>query len=309
MYKKIQFLFGAIALLFTVNAQAISINFDYSYDSTGFFDIGTSNGQLARNLMQDAGNFFATRITDQLGAITPGGVNTFDINFFNPSDTTNPVNQTINNFTVAANTLTVFVGADNLGGSLGLGGPGGYSIGGTAAFTNSVNRGQGVVDNPGAVDFAPWGGSISFNSTSNWYFDTDSTTDEAFGGNDFYSVALHELGHVLGFSTADSWTNQVSGGNFNGTNSVAANGGPVALDGTSHWAPGTTSLVNGIIQEAAMDPDLTTGTRKRFTDLDMAALFDIGWEVSATPVPVPPAILLFTTGLLGLVSQRKKAFA
>ena len=38
-------------------------------------------------------------------------------------------------------------------------------------------------------------------------------------------------------------------------------------------------------QEAAMDPDLQNGTRKRLTALDAAALKDIGWDVA----PPPPA--------------------
>jgi hypothetical protein len=32
-------------------------------------------------------------------------------------------------------------------------------------------------------------------------------------------------------------------------------------------------------QEAAMDPDVQNGTRKRFTELDAAAMKDIGWDV------------------------------
>ena len=49
----------------------------------------------------------------------------------------------------------------------------------------------------------------------------------------------------------------------------------------AHWANGTQSVVYGgsTAQEAAMDPDLQNGTRKRFTELDAAAMKDIGWEV------------------------------
>jgi hypothetical protein len=56
-----------------------------------------------------------------------------------------------------------------------------------------------------------------------------------------------------------------------------------------------------------MDPTITIGTRKVFTDLDMAALDDIGWEV--TPVPVPAAVYLFGSGLLGLLglARRRRA--
>ena len=34
-----------------------------------------------------------------------------------------------------------------------------------------------------------------------------------------------------------------------------------------------------------MDPEITTGTRKRLTKLDAAALTDIGWSVVAPPPP------------------------
>ena len=55
----------------------------------------------------------------------------------------------------------------------------------------------------------------------------------------------------------------------------------------AHWANSTMSVVYGgsTAQEAAMDPDLQNGTRKRFTALDAAALKDIGWEVIAPPPP------------------------
>jgi hypothetical protein len=40
-----------------------------------------------------------------------------------------------------------------------------------------------------------------------------------------------------------------------------------------------------LAQEAAMDPDVTTGTRKRLTSLDAAALRDIGWSINEPPPP------------------------
>src|SRR5262249_28275404 len=73
----------------------------------------------------------------------------------------------------------------------------------------------------------------------------------------------------------------VSGGQFRGPAALTVNSGlplRVSPDG-GHWAEGTSSA--GV--EAAMDPSLTTGTRKPFSELDFAALRDVGWQVRPTP--------------------------
>ncbi len=289
------------ALVFAAgSSQAITIDFDYTYDSNGFFADASR-----KTILESAGNFFETRLTDSLSAITSSGINQFDAIFSQPD---NGSITTLNGYSVAADTLVIFVGGRDLGGStLGQGGPGGYSATGTLAFTNTVaSRGE-----PGVftfTDFAPWGGSITFDTDSSWYFDSDLSTTESFSGSDFYSVALHEIGHVLGLGIADSWDNLISDGSFTGSNATSVYGSDVPLTSTeSHWAEGTSSFVDGIAQEAAMDPTITIGTRKVFTDLDMAALDDIGWEV--TPVPVPAAVYLFGSGLLGLLglARRRRA--
>ena len=53
-----------------------------------------------------------------------------------------------------------------------------------------------------------------------------------------------------------------------------------------------------------MTPSILNGTRQLFTDLDVAALNDIGWDIA--PVPLPPALYLFGVGLLGLFSVARK---
>jgi len=286
-------------------AQAISIKFDYSYDTNNFF-----SSQPRKDALDTAANYFENRLGDSLGAITSTGSNHFNASFFNPATGTST---TISDFNVAADTLTVYAGGRALSGStIGQGGPGGYSISarGTSQqiqdfFDASASRGQGngtesATKGTTATDFAPWGGAITFDTGAAWYFDSDVSSVESFSGNDFYSVALHELAHLLGFGTADSWFNKVNSGNFTGDSS-----GTVALQpDNSHWKDGTLSLVNSVRQETAMDPSITTGTRKYMTDLDMAALSDIGWEVSA--VPVPAAVYFFGSALLGLGAFRKK---
>lgn len=275
-------------LTYAPGAWAFDIFFDYTFDTNNFFSTVES-----QNTLEAAASYFESIIQDDLTAIDsdpgPGG-NDFSTVFSNPADGSSVG---FDHFDVPADTIIVYVGGRDLGGALGLGGPGGFGVSGTATFVdNAISRGEGggspsAVQGVTATDFAPWGGSISFDTTTDWYFDDDVSTDVdiPFDSFDFYSVALHELGHVLGIGTADSWNNQIdtttTPNTFTGTNATAANGGAVvALAGSGHWAEGTLSTVNGNTQEAAMDPTIANGQRKRFTELDNAALEDIGWELA-----------------------------
>jgi hypothetical protein len=286
-------------------AEAAIVTFDYSLDTSGFF---TANG-AAKASLEAAGEFLGSRLADTLDSIVSAGNDHFNARLWHPA-TGNLT--TLSDYSVAADTLVVFVGARDLGGSLGIGGPGGWTASGSSAFFSTVRtRGEGDTSNTDgnvvpAVDFAPWGGSISFGSTAAWYFDPDPSSVESFPGlNDFHSVALHELGHVLGFGLADSWQNKVSGNSFVGAHAMAAYGGSaVPLSGDSaHWQEGIQSLYLNDTQETLMDPSLLVGSRKYFTNLDLAALADIGWEV--VPVPLPPAALLFLSGVAVLAIRRR----
>lgn len=224
---------------------------------------------------------------------------------------------------IAADTVIVYVGGTNLLGSstLGEAGPAAFSWNASIAggdqglfddwVDNVTSRGQGdgtrestynVQGQSTAIDTALWGGTISFNNVSSWYFDADPSTDEAFSGNDFYSVALHELGHVLGVGTADAWFNLVDFNlaTFNGTEASAEQGGPVPLADAGHFAFGLTSTVDGTSQEVALDPNLTQNTRKRFTDLDWAALEDIGWQVEPPTEQIAEQVAVPTVGVFHL---------
>lgn len=266
-------------LLLTLN-----IAFDYRYDTTGFF-----SSQQRRDVLEAAASTFEERITDDLTAITPGGSNSWNAVFINP--TTN-VQVTLPNLTVPADTIIVFPGARNLPSGLGLGGPGGFNGGGSATFLNNLQtRGEAGVNPSGTndTDFALWGGTIAFDNAVTWNFSVDAPVA---GQNDLFSVALHELAHVLGFGTSDSFTNKINSSNrFTGTEAVAAFGGTIPMRedqagnlDQGHYADNTTGRLPGtqIEQESAMDPQVTTGTRKLLTDIDWGALDDLGWDV--TPV-------------------------
>lgn len=266
--------------------------------------------------------FFSDILTDDFDAIVPSGGNTWSANVFNPGG---GGALSIPNLTVAGNSVIIFAGGQALGGdTLGQGGPGGFSATGTtlAWFDTLFRRGESGTTEFSAVpnnawqstapdEFAPWGGSITFDSDGtadsigsyNWHY--DHTTSPTGSQADFYSVAIHELGHALGLGTSDAWSTHIVGApfssQFNGAASVAANGGVMPalqtdLDPPGHWIEGLDSIIYGTTtpQETAMDPSVTLGTRKLFTELDVASLSDIGWSI--IPEPSAAALLLLGAG-------------
>ncbi|MGY8733937.1 MAG: matrixin family metalloprotease, partial [Pirellulales bacterium] len=267
-------------------ADGLSIVLDYSLDTNNFF-----NDQTRKDTLERAATVLESRINDELTAITPSGGNNWDATFTHPGT---GASHQLTNLTIPLGSLVIFVGARNIG-SLGVGGPGGFQASGTSAFLDSIiTRGQTGIDSNNSLnttDYAPWGGHITFDTSPTWNFGDDQPST---GENDFFSVALHEIGHVLGVGTANSWDNLVNGSNlFTGSASAAANGGNVPLaSGSSHWNNDQASTLTntGAVQEAAMDPNLTVGTRKQFTVLDWAALDDIGWEIADTFAPTIDAI-------------------
>jgi hypothetical protein len=258
----------------------VSIALNYTYDTNNFF-----NTQARRDLLQLAADVLASRLDDTLTAIQPSGTNTWSAQFSNPAT---GATQAVSNLNVPSNTITVFAGGRDLPtGQLGIGGPGGFSAGGTQAWLNTVRgRGQAGALLAPQTDVGPWGGSITFDTVgTNWNFGRGAvgiTSTQA----DFFSVALHELGHVLGINSGTAFTRYVTATNlFTGPNAVARNRGvgvPVAPD-RAHWANGTRYGAG----EVSLDPALLLGTRKLTTELDFAGLKDVGWQVT------PPSAAAF----------------
>ncbi|WP_197451620.1 fibronectin type III domain-containing protein [Rosistilla oblonga] len=258
---------------------AVDIVFDYSYDDSGFFDTD------AKAALERAATDYETRLLDTLTAIpAPTAGNSWTASFQDP-ETGSTVN--LQNLQLAENEVRVFVGSRNLTGSTLGKASAGYGVQYTDPnWVDTVLwRGQS-----GANEQSTWGGSIAFDTSPTWHFDVGLPTS---GTTDFYSVALHELGHIFGISNqpGNTWTSLTKslselstadqalvdnepGDYFTGPKSVALYGSPIPVDG-GHFEHD----VSYAGAEAALDPSLTTGTRKPMSPLDWTTLDDIGWDI------------------------------
>lgn len=264
------------------------------------------------------------------GTAPDGSSCTFDfkLNYHNPSTAANEL-IAVQDASLPANQIKVFVGMRALGsGTLGKGGPGdfGLSAGGTpvtdSGFTTAVhnaetagnmNLGRGggptidhitnsIGGNSFTINLGSTLGNLSFNNdtnndgvtdddaTLNSYWQFDRTQPVGANQYDFYSVALHELTHALGFGTSQSWNNDATAAthSWSGQQAIALLGtGTDALStDNGHIASGTVStrLSDGSAQQAVMDSAIFNGQRKKFTRLDLAFMRDIGWQTIAYPL-------------------------
>ena len=293
--------------LLITHTSALEIELRYDLDTEGFFD-----QPGAKEAMQVAADYYADLIVDKLEAIDPlnfepGTQFNWGPTYLEPNlggaQVTIPVGT---NFVIPEDTIIVFPAGRSLT-TAAQGGPGGIQFmtpSNTAWFNQLINRGE-----PGAVtlvgnsfssnptDFAPWGGSLFFNSDETWNFSTTDAT--AASGIDFLSVALHELGHVLGFGIplpTTSWLTHLQSGNFTGTLATSSNNNsqPTLDAPLFHWANSLSDnravavfgRQHGEAQEALMTGVTGTTASEQFivpTDLDIAALRDLGWELTETP--------------------------
>ncbi len=262
----------------SVPANAITVDFQLACDLDG--SCGAGDFFVDHPEALDDLNFVAQAFTpfaDSLSAISGATVT-----FTHPD--TGAVGTQLSGFAAPADAVTIYVGGRDLpDNQVGVAGPGGPN----GVFA----RGQGTIVDGAADDFAMWGGAIAFDTKSfgdldrNWYFGSDASP--GVGKVDFISVALHELGHLFGFGTADSFENQVAGGEFQGAATAALYGDnvPVLFNSASsnheHWAGGVASPPYDEQPTPSFGASLISGRRTLLTPLDYAGLQDLGWEVPA----------------------------
>lgn len=268
--------------------MSFSISFDYRFDSNGFFD-----NPAARAALEAAADVWEAVIGDEFDNVGAG------ISFFVSNPNTGASSQVTLDQEI--DDLLIFVGASAS--------PFGIAAGETAALPEDLSCGCSVCHGASAseteaatvlaragysgfgasgdalnaritsnfrgqgatTDFEPYAGVASFNTEINWNFDLASAQPGQF---DFLTVAVHEIGHVLGVGTAPAFDRWIDGGFF-GPNAMAANGGnavPLHSD-NSHVQAGYAG--NTVV----MDPSIGAGQRYPLSEIDKAILADMGYEV------------------------------
>lgn len=145
-------------------------------------------------------------------------------------------------------------------------------------------------------------GEISGDSELRNYFSFDANAPVEPGTVDFYTNALHEMIHTLGFGNAVTWFDQIDGNDWTGENVVALLGQDnnlIRRSDQNHIRSNASSFIVGtdILQEVVMDPTQSFNERKLLTELDLAFIADLGYAVRGVNTPIPePA----TAGVLGL---------
>ncbi len=291
---------------------AIDIIFDYSYDSNNWF------GDEQRYIMDQVAYVYESRLgSESFAGYRPNedlGLSTVSASLAltNPS-TAASLNITVGSTTADGNVigrqdeLVIFLGARTHGFSsssvLATAGPTGSSWSYSDA-TEASTFGARLSSKNNSTNFEPLAGSSQVNSAQSFYFDTDLTTHDDLvtgaGANltDFYSVMVHEIGHVMGFigNFSQAWAANSSGGFWTGQNAKDEYGDgtqDIPLYDDAHWdlptdEPPSNSgdLVPGSVKCAchpSMLPTIGRGTRTSFTDLDFALLKDLGYSISSAP--------------------------
>lgn len=291
------------------SAKAIHIVFDYRFDSGFFAD------PARREVLEQAARHYEARIDGELGALPPEG---WIAAFPDPS---RGEMLSLDDLDVPTDTIIVFVGARPLAQQkrLAMGGPGNLRLPcqllGPESCLLALSDEQSLSQVSSwvlrfpfrerlpalrfpALGFAPWGGSLSFADDIPWYFGLDP--DVPGDRFDFLSSAVHELGHVLGIGTAESWGTRTPAGAFEGPESALEHDGAVPLHSDlAHWADATRGRANGRMQPAAFTRGLAPGERKLLTELDVTALLDIGWQRSEVTASLPGANPLYVGRIKG----------
>ena len=235
------------------------IEFDYRFDEYNLFS------DERKAVLEYAADIWSSYIQDEFSAI-------------NKDETAYIfINETLQKVTIdePIDDLLIFVSFTEINDPQTLG-QANYNVGNS--YDDDRDRRQRIDGN----DFEPWLGHIEFNASylDEFYFDQTPTTDDDLPDDklDFLSLSLHEIGHVLGIGSSDSFVKQVKNGKFTGTQSVALNNGdPIPLNDLEDHAQEGFNIDSE--EDALLSPVSDIGERRLPSALDLAMLADIGYEI------------------------------
>lgn len=276
-----------LMLMYRMSFGAIDIIWDYSYDSGNYFN------DDRKYIMEQVAYAFESRLGgESFGSLDPaehaGSTMSPYLSFGNP---TTGASTDVNFGTItsegnkvgAADTIVIFLGAQAVGTGNYLGvarqgyGTGSYSLGDPWKdyWDNTRNTNN---------HWDSIGGAISVNSSFSFYDDTDLTThtDATTSGlTDFYSVMVHELGHIMGVSTLpNAW---MSSSSWTGTNAKREYSSQNVPMQSGHFKAGIDLSKISCDCHPSMLPNIGINTRRGFSDIDFALLQDMGYSISASP--------------------------
>lgn len=241
----------------------LSIVFDYRFDDRGFF-----RDPVRRRVLEAAAAAWSARLGDDFRSVAAG----------TPLRTRDPEQPSAPGVSLRAeqpiDDVWVFVACADL---RGRGVARSNHSAAIYAVPSEPRRGHLQARYRGA-DFEPWTGWIAFSCEEDWFFDPTpaGAGDVPPRRGDMLSTAMHELGHVLGFGTADAFHGLVDArGRFTGACARAVYGGPVPLAADRrHLAP----EVRFDGERQLMAPSRRTGRRTPPGRLETAILADLGYR-------------------------------
>ncbi|MEM9967991.1 MAG: DUF4214 domain-containing protein [Pseudomonadota bacterium] len=236
--------------------MSFSIEFDYRFDTEGFFTTE------ARAAMESAAGIWENLIKDDFPTFLAG--QPFSIlNLATGLREDVILDQDVDDVLIFVNTSNI------LGGSLAEAGASGFDVGG------DINRLRYTSDFRGmgpATDFEPFIGIISFDPSFDWGFAIDAPEP---GKYDLITVAIHEIGHVLGIGGSAAFDQFLQNDRFVGPNALAQTSG-AGIELETDLAHIAADLESG---PHAMERGTSRGERDLPSALDQAILADIGYEI------------------------------
>jgi PEP-CTERM motif len=153
-------------------------------------------------------------------------------------------------------------------------------------------------------------GYIQLSSTAKWNYDFLRQNSVASTEYDFLTVAMHEIGHTLGFISGLDGANKSSSLDLYrfSSNSVSKNAVDFSMGSSAYFSidRGKTNLANFSTGEGGdsyqaghwnsnnlvglMNPNLKAGTRVGLSQTDLIAMDAIGWDINQQTVSNPAAL-------------------